>query len=107
MDPANVSGTVTLKSVKAVPNLGNIQCAEVESTVTMKNIPVQGLTPKEATMKVVLTKLLPVDVSKPDNSATVNTQMHVAIDQQGQGDGVIRTTVDSNITRVTEWRLSN
>src|SRR5205823_1055694 len=71
LDPKNVSGTVTLKSVKAVPALGNLECAEIEATVQMKNIPVANLTPKESAMRVVVTNLLPTNPLGAGVSTTV------------------------------------
>jgi len=88
IDPKQVTGTVVLKAVKPV---AGIECVQIEAALVANNVPVEGAQPKESTLSVSLA------CSQPRITS------HTVIEQQPQGRGIIRYTLDSETTHAATW----
>ncbi len=100
VDPALVSGSVALKGVR---KLLEIECLQLEGSMTTKDFQVQGVAAKEATMTAVFTANVPVDGAKPTVAWSVRSTVHFVTEESPLGRGVVRRTVDTEITHEAAW----
>jgi hypothetical protein len=98
-----VSGAVTLRAVKPV---GGVECAQFETRLALRDVPVQGATAdevKESVTNVLIASDLPTDPTLPAVGTAVKVTSHLLVEQPLDAGGALRTTVDSETTQVTAW----
>ena len=99
-----ISGTVTLRSTK---NISNTDCLQLETRYAMRDIPTgqlpAGTQVRASAMNVLVATDLPIDTSRPKMGTAIKSNSHLIVEQRPNNAGILRTTIDSEITRVIAW----
>jgi hypothetical protein len=101
VDPAHISGTVTLKALR---NVVGLECLQLEGTTTTRQLPVEGnVVPKEATLTETFTCNLPTDPNFPPVSWNMKKLTHIVTEEKTLSGNTRARTIDSEISHDASW----
>jgi hypothetical protein len=100
VDPALITGTVTLKTRRP---LAGIDCLQLDGAMLTKDAPTGATAPKESTIALTFTLNLPLDTNLPPMAWFIKRATHAVTENQPLGRGTVTHTVDSETTHETTW----
>jgi hypothetical protein len=101
IDPALITGTVTLKAIRAV---AGIECLQIDSNLVTHGLPSSGgVPPREASTTVNFSCNLPTDETLPPVAWTMKSTTHVVTEEKSLAGNTITRTVDSEISHDAAW----
>jgi hypothetical protein len=101
MDPALISGTVSLKAVRT---LAGLECLQLDGSMVTKDVPMGGdIVPREATTTVTFTCNLPTDAALPPVAWSMKSVTHVVTEEKTLAQNTKVHTVDSEVSHDASW----
>jgi len=100
LDPDHTDGKVTFKAVRTI---GGTACAQLEATLSSKNVPMEGTEAKESAVTATFSADLPLDKGKTVVSTHLDAKVHAVTEQKPNGMGTIRRTLDIETIHDVSW----